>query len=81
MRLILRLEEEIFLKPMFESGESERLANTYREAAKNEQRGSILTEKPPICVYAVDYQKLDPLIEDLLPAYIFRQSAVIAVCY
>ncbi|KAH3777081.1 hypothetical protein DPMN_178519 [Dreissena polymorpha] len=28
MRLILRLKEEIFLKPMFESGESERLTNT-----------------------------------------------------
>ena len=30
VRLILRLKEEIFLKPMFESGESERLANTNR---------------------------------------------------
>ncbi|KAH3848780.1 hypothetical protein DPMN_091160 [Dreissena polymorpha] len=24
-----------------------------REAAKNEQRGSILTERPPICIYTV----------------------------
>ncbi|KAH3814194.1 hypothetical protein DPMN_142688 [Dreissena polymorpha] len=25
-----------------------------REAAKNEQKGSILTEKPPICIYNVN---------------------------